>query len=97
MLTVIDRYAYHERYAIMYEAARTEGPVDNQALTRIAQQANASAAALPFSVAATAMANRDLEPAKELCRREQEKHGREWALELWAEMERAVAEARELP
>jgi hypothetical protein len=91
--TAIDRDAYLERYALLYEAAEADGCVDNHTLTRIAQQANAEASELPFSRAATALANGNQEPAKELCRREMAIHGRAWAVELWHALQEAAAEA----
>jgi hypothetical protein len=60
------------------------------------QQANACASQLPFSKAATATANGDWTPARELCAREHDVHGIEWALELWDEINEAIEDARGL-
>lgn len=90
---VIDKEAYWERYALLYEAAESEDRLSAEALIQISQQANREAGALPFSLAATALANGDDGPAKELCRREMRIHGRQWALELWQAIKEAVAES----
>lgn len=87
---VVDTEAREERYAILLEACTAERKPRDADLTRIAEQADREAAALPFSIAATAIANGDPKPAKELCRREQAKHGRQWAVDLWQEIKRAV-------
>lgn len=82
---VIDRYAYHERKAIMEEAG-----VDPIQATQAATMEGYNTG---FALAATALANGDQEPAKELCRREMRIHGRQWALELWQAIKEAVAES----
>jgi hypothetical protein len=96
LYSVIDREAYHERCAILLDAAEADGTLETMGHIWCYQQAGAEISRIPFSVAATAMANGDPEPAKQLCRREQERHGRQWAVELWKEIERVVAEAHEL-
>lgn len=94
--TVIDREGYLERAAILLDAAEADGTLAKMGAGWCHQQAAAEISRLPFSVAATAMANGDPEPARELCRREQAIHGRAWAVELWRTIEEAVAEARSL-
>ncbi len=81
---VIDRDAFAERYAIL----AVEGMDETQAM----QLASLSGYNTAFSLAATAAANGDWEPAKELCRRERSVHGQDWAMELWREIERVVKE-----
>lgn len=93
---VIDREAYHERYAILHEAAEAEGRLSAETLISISQQANREAGALPFSLAATALANGDDKPARELCRGEARQHGQAWAEELRQALKEAVADAKSL-
>lgn len=93
---VICRDSYDERFSILEEALIAEGRMSNATLTEIAQQANREASALPFSVVATALANGDDKPARELCRREARLHGREWAERLRDAIKEAVEDARSL-
>ena len=82
---VLDREAYDERYAIMLEA----GEHDSVAILGASNCAHNT----PFARAATALANGDLEPAKEMCRREAERHGRERGVELMRALQEAVRES----
>lgn len=82
---VIDREAFHERKAIMEEAG--VDPI------QAAQAASVEAYNTGFALAATALANGDDGPAKELCRREARAHGREWAERLRDAIKEAVAES----
>ena len=79
---VIDREAFDERVAIM-----TADGIDT---TWAAQQASLAAYNTPFALAATALANGDDDPARELCRREAKIHGRQWAMELRDAIREAV-------
>lgn len=94
--SVIDREAFHERAAILEEAAIADGTVETMGHGWCYQQASAEISRLPFSVVATAMANGDPEPAKALCRRELAKNGKELAMDLWRAIEEAVKEAHAL-
>jgi hypothetical protein len=90
----IDKYAYHERAALLEEAAEADGiPIDSMQVHR---QAAGMADKLPFSVAATAAANGNWEPAKDLCRAERAKRGQANAMVLWEAIQEAVAEAHAL-
>lgn len=82
---VLDKYAFAERKAIMEESGCD--PIE------AAQVAAVEGYNTGFALAATALANGDPGPAKELCRREMQRHGRAWALELWAAIQEAVSEA----
>ena len=82
---VIDREAFAEKRACLLE--------DGVDQTTAAQQAAYVGYNTAFALAATALANGDQEPAKELCRREMAKFGRPWAIELWEAIQEAVAES----
>lgn len=94
--TVIDRYAFGERAAIMELAAEAEDTLRIHGGMWPFQQANASASRLPFSRAATAAANGDWMLARLLCAQEHDRHGLDWALELWQEIGAAVDDAHAL-
>ena len=87
---VIDRDCFLERQAILLEAAEAEGRLSAEVLIEIAQQASLCAYNTGFALAATALANGDEGPARELCRREAKLHGRQWALELRDAIKEAV-------
>lgn len=82
---VLDRDAYHEKFACLLE--------DGVDMTIAMQWASVVGYNTPFSLVATAMLNGDAGPAKEMCRREQSVHGRAWAVELWKAIEDAVKES----
>ena len=82
---VIDRDAYAEKRACLLE--------DGVDQTTAAQQAAYVGYNTPFALAATALANGDQEPAKELCRREMGKHGRDHALQLMRAIQEAVKDS----
>lgn len=94
--TVIDREAYHERAAILEDAAEADGTLETMGHGWCYQRAAAEIGKLPFSVAATAAANGDWEPAKALCRGERAKNGQQMAMELWRAIQEAVADAHAL-
>ncbi len=78
----MDTEAYHEKLACLFE----DGVDMNVAMGWAADVGYAT----PFARVCTAMANGDPEPAKAMCRREMERHCKEWALELWREIERVA-------
>jgi hypothetical protein len=84
---VIDIEAYSERLAILV--------ADNVELSLAMGWAADVGYATPFAKAATALANGDSGPAKDLCRREARLHGREWAERLRDAIKEAVAEAKQ--
>lgn len=81
---VIDRDAFAEKKACL----EADGVDPIQA----SQWASMVAYNTGFALAATALANGDDKPAKELCRREMRIHGKPWALELWNSIQEAVNE-----
>lgn len=85
---VIDRDAFAEKKACL----EADGVDPIQA----SQWASMVAYNTGFALAATALANGDDKPARELCRREAQKHGREWAEGLRQALKEAVAEANAL-
>lgn len=92
----IDRDAFHERAAILEEAAIADGTLETMGYSWCSQQAAAEISRLPFSVVATAMANGDPKPAKALCRGELAKNGKAMAMDLWTAIKEAVDEAHAL-
>ncbi len=82
---ILDKEAFWERKAIMEESG--VDPI------QAAQAATVEGYNTAFALAATALANGDDRPAKELCRREMAAHGKQWALELWAAIREAVDES----
>jgi hypothetical protein len=82
---ILDRDEFEERIAIQV--------ADGVDLTFAIQVAGLSASMTRFSRAATALANGDLGPAKEMCRREAERHGRARGVELMRALQEAVRES----
>lgn len=82
---ILDREAYEERESIMLEA----GEHDSVAILGASNCGHCT----PFARAATSLANGDPAPAQDMCRREAERHGREWGRELMRAMQEAVRES----
>lgn len=83
---VMDLEAYKERLAILLEENAGEDHMN------IVREATQMAYETPFAKVCTAAIRGDWEPAKEMCRRERERHGKGFALNLWHVIEEAVRE-----
>lgn len=88
---ILDEEAYQERFAIMLEALEVEQPnPEKWRVDAVRDAAVESGYRTPWAIAATAAARGDWEPAKELCRRERDRHGEEWARGAMRSIQEAV-------